>query len=63
MIKQNLVVDALGAAYWWKKPTKGLIQHSHRDSKYCSVTYRALQESCGISDSNEQKRELLGQCA
>ena len=44
MTKQ-LVIDALRAAYWRKKPRPGLLHHSDRGSQYCSQAYRALQVS------------------
>ena len=50
MTKQ-LVVDALRAAYWRKKPQPGLLHHSDRGSQYCSQAYRALQVSYGMQTS------------
>ena len=50
MTKQ-LVVDALRAAYWRKKPKTGLMHHSDRGSQYCSAAYRALQVSYGMKTS------------
>jgi len=32
---QTLVMDALTAAYWKKKPAPGLMHHSDRGSQYC----------------------------
>lgn len=54
MTKQ-LVVDALRAAYWRKKPPKGLIHHSDRGSQYCSAAYRALQDSYGMTTSMSRR--------
>ena len=54
MTKQ-LVVDALRAAYWRKKPPKGLIHHSDRGSQYCSAAYRALQDSYGMMTSMSRR--------
>ena len=54
MTKQ-LVVDALRAAYWRKKPPKGLIHHSDRGSQYCSAAYRALQDSYGMVTSMSRR--------
>ena len=54
MTKQ-LVVDALQAAYWRKKPPKGLIHHSDRGSQYCSAAYRALQDSYGMVTSMSRR--------
>ena len=54
MTKQ-LVIDALRAACWLKKPKAGLIHHSDRGSQYCSQAYRALQISYGIQTSMSRK--------
>jgi len=54
MTKQ-LVVDALRAAYWRKKPKTGLMHHSDRGSQYCSAAYRALQVSYGMKTSMSRK--------
>ena len=54
MTKQ-LVVDALRAAYWRKKPQPGLLHHSDRGSQYCSQAYRALQVSYGMQTSTSRK--------
>ena len=50
-----LVVDALRAAYWRKKPKLGLMHHSDRGSQYCSTAYRALQVSYGMTTSMSRK--------
>jgi putative transposase len=52
---KTLVVDALRAAYWRKKPKPGLIHHSDRGSQYCSSAYRALQASYGMKTSMSRK--------
>ena len=52
---QALVIDALTAAYWKKKPAPGLMHHSDRGSQYCSAAYRALQASYGIQTSMSRK--------
>ena len=52
---QTLVMDALTAAYWKKKPAPGLMHHSDRGSQYCSAAYRALQASYGIQTSMSRK--------
>ena len=52
---QTLVMDALTAAYWKKKPAPGLMHHSDRGSQYCSSAYRALQASFGIQTSMSRK--------
>jgi len=54
MTKQ-LVIDALRAAYWRKKPPPGLLHHSDRGSQYCSGTYRALQVSYKMKTSMSRK--------
>ena len=54
MTKQ-LVIDALRAAYWRKKPKAGLMHHSDRGSQYCSQAYRALQVSYGMQTSMSRK--------
>ena len=48
---KKLVIDALRAAYWRKKPLPGLLHHSDRGSQYCSGTYRALQVSYKMKTS------------
>lgn len=52
---KTLVVDALRAAYWRKKPKPGLMHHSDRGSQYCSRAYRALQVSYGMNTSMSRK--------
>ena len=52
---KTLVVDALRAAYWRKKPMPGLMHHSDRGSQYCSSAYRALQVSYGMKTSMSRK--------
>lgn len=52
---QTLVMDALTAAYWKKKPAPGLMLHSDRGSQYCSSAYRALQASYGMQTSMSRK--------
>ena len=49
------VADALRAAYWRKKPKPGLMHPSDRGSQYCSVAYRALQASYGMTTSMSRK--------
>ncbi len=45
---QQLVIDALRATYWRKKPKAGLMHHSDRGSPCCSQAYRDLQRSDGM---------------
>lgn len=52
---KTLVMDALRAAYWRKKPKPGLMHHSDRGSQYCSSAYRALQVSYGMKTSMSRK--------
>ena len=52
---KSLVLDALRAAYWRKKPPPGLLHHSDRGSQYCSGTYRALQVSYKMKTSMSRK--------
>ena len=52
---KTLVLDALRAAYWRKKPKPGLLHHSDRGSQYCSSAYRALQVSYGMTTSMSRK--------
>jgi putative transposase len=54
MTKQ-LVIDALRAAYWRKKPGAGLVHHSDRGSQYCSLAYRDLQQSYGMETSMSRR--------
>jgi len=50
-----LVMEALRAAWWKKKPKPGLIHHSDRGSQYCSEAYRNLQAGYGIKTSMSRK--------
>ena len=52
---KSLVLDALRAAYWRKKPPPGLLHHSDRGSQYCSGAYRALQVSYKMKTSMSRK--------
>jgi len=52
---KTLVIDALRAAYWRKKPKPGLMHHSDRGSQYCSAAYRALQARYGMTTSMSRK--------
>ena len=55
---KTLVLDALRAAYWRKKPKPGLMHHSDRGSQYCSEAYRALQASYGMKTSMPQREAI-----
>ena len=52
---QTLVMDALTAAYWKKKPAPDLMHHSNCGSQYCSLAYRALEDIYGIQTSMTRK--------
>lgn len=52
---KTLVVDALRAAYWRKKPKLGLMHHSDRGGQYCSSAYHALQASYSMKTSMSRK--------
>ena len=62
MTKQ-LVIDALRAAYWRKKPPPGLLHHSDRGSQYCSGTYRALQVGYKMKTSMSRKGDCWERAA
>jgi putative transposase len=55
LMTRQLVVDALRAAYWRKKPAPELIHHSDRGSQYSSSAYRPLQASYGMTTSMSRK--------
>ena len=57
MTKQ-LVLNALRAAYWRKKPSAGLLHHSDRGSQYCSKAYRDLQKSYKMQTSMPQREAI-----
>lgn len=52
---KELVLQALRAAYWKKKPGPGLIHHSDRGSQYCSQAYRDLQAGYGMQTSMSRR--------
>ena len=60
---KKLVIDALRAAYWRKKPLPGLLHHSDRGSQYCSGTYRALQVSYKMKTSMSRKGDCWERAA
>ena len=60
---KSLVLDALRAAYWRKKPPPGLLHHSDRGSQYCSGTYRALQVSYKMKTSMSRKGDCWERAA
>ncbi len=52
---KDLVMQALRAAYWKKRPDPGLIHHSDRGSQYCSQAYRDLQAGYGMQTSMSRR--------
>jgi len=54
-METKLIVEALKAAYWHKKPRKGLIFHSDRGSQYCSKQFLALLQFYGMASSMSRK--------
>lgn len=51
----NLVCDALKMAIWQRKPKRGLIVHSDRESQYASYDYRKLLQMYGCIGSMSRK--------
>jgi transposase InsO family protein len=51
----ELVIQALGAAVWAKRPRPGLIHHSHRGSQYCAQDYQAQVRQCGMTASMSRR--------
>jgi len=47
----QLVINAFYAAWWRRKPAKGLIFHSDRGSQYCSHRFRKILEKRGCIQS------------
>ncbi len=47
----QLVIDALGSAFWSRKPLSGVIFHSDRGSQYCSKKFRNNLKSMGFIQS------------
>lgn len=52
---RQLVLSALGMAYFRRRPAHGLIHHSDRGSVYCSRDYRKLLEHYGMHCSMSRK--------
>ena len=51
----DLVNQALLAAIWSRKPTKGLLWHTDRGSQYASDSHRDLLKEHGITQSMSRK--------
>ena len=49
------VNEALLMAVWKRKPGKGLLWHTDRDSQYASDSHRALLQEHGITQSMSRK--------
>ena len=50
-----LVIQALGAAVWAKRPRPGLIHHSDRGSQYCAQDYQDQVRQCGMTASMSRR--------
>lgn len=50
-MRDQLVIDALMAALWRRKPPEGVIFHSDRGSQYCSNAFRKLLKKHNIYQS------------
>jgi len=54
-MKTDLVLEALGKAFWTRKPDKGLIHHSDRGSQYASNDYQRELKQFGMTCSMSRK--------
>ena len=54
-LDRKLVINALGMAYFRRRPPRGLIHHSDRGSQYCSADYQALLWLYGMTTSMSRK--------
>lgn len=52
---RSLIIEALKAAVWSKKPAAGLIFHSDRGSQYCSDEFRSLLAFYSMKSSMSRK--------
>jgi putative transposase len=52
---RKLVLEALGMAYFRRRPPPGLLHHSDRGSQYCSHDYQQLLQLYGITASMSRK--------
>ena len=55
-MKAPLVNDALRMALWKRKPKRGLLWHTDRDSQYASDSHRELLQEHAIIQSMSRKR-------
>jgi putative transposase len=53
---QTLVMSALTAAYWKKKPPPGLLHYSDRGSQYCSARLSCTAGQLWNTNVNEPQR-------
>lgn len=51
----ELVIQALGAAVWAKRPRPGLIHHSDRGSQYCAQDYQDQVRQFGMTASMSRR--------
>ena len=54
-MKTTLVMEALSMACFRRKPPRGLVHHSDRDSQYASHEYQQLLDSYGMVCSMSRK--------
>ncbi|CAM2866560.1 IS3 family transposase [Legionella worsleiensis] len=62
MTKQ-LVIDVLQMAIWRRKPSRGLIIHSDRESQYCSYDYQKLLNLHGLVCSMNKRGDCYDNAA
>jgi putative transposase len=55
-LDRKLVIQALGMAYFRRRPPCALLHHSDRGSQYCSHDYQALLRLYGMTTSMSRKR-------
>ena len=56
---RNLVIAALGMAYFQRRPPRGLVHHSDRGSVYCSHDYQKLPAAVRHGVLDEPQGRLL----
>jgi putative transposase len=54
-LDRKLVIQALGMAYFRRRPPCALIHHSDCGSQYCSHDYQALLRLYGMTTSMSRK--------
>jgi transposase InsO family protein len=62
-LDRKLVINALGMAYFRRRPPRGLIHHSDRGSQYYSDEYQPLLRLYGMTTSMSRNGRLLRQRA